>query len=161
MNVLDPTSWNNAAWLATPLVVVLIGTLSALLVSAFARGGRHTPRIVAIISLASLALAFLFTWGDWLSGSDITAGMLTFDRITYIGWLLIFFATALVVMLSLSYLPSESRRKLRRTAKVVLYIFWCDVLRTIWSKNGKRSGCLPSSTSLASFSGVTRPSFHF
>jgi NADH-quinone oxidoreductase subunit N len=109
MNVLDPTTWNNALWLALPLMIVLVGALSTLTVSAFARGGTHTPRIVAIISVVTLTLAFLFTWGDWLSGSNITAGMLTFNRITYVGWLIIFFATTLVILLSLSYLPSESR----------------------------------------------------
>lgn len=88
---------------------MLFGALSALMITAFTRGKIHAPKIVVSISLASIGAAFLSTWGGWLSGASISLGMLTFNRLTLIAWMIILLASGFTVLLSWSYLPSESR----------------------------------------------------
>ncbi len=90
---------------AAPLIVMLIGAITSLMVVVFARARTHSYSIAAGIVLGAFACAFALAWRDWLTVSPHVAGMLSFDRLSFLAWMLISMAGAFVTLLSTAYLP--------------------------------------------------------
>lgn len=113
---------------ALPLLVVLVAALTTLLMSAFMRRRALAFRPIAGVAVAAAVGAFVATWHAWIANPSAAVGMLSIDRATLVVWLVIFLAAALVLLLSVAYLPEGHHIHTEYYALVLFAVFGLGIV---------------------------------
>ncbi|MBI4211826.1 MAG: NADH-quinone oxidoreductase subunit N [Deltaproteobacteria bacterium] len=100
-------NWFQFLGLTLPWLIVLGASLTVLFLGTLMKRGAHAVSMA--ISLLSLVAALFLSWQHWVADVTVSMGMMSFGRMTFLGWMVIAIASIFTVLLSHDYL---ARRKL-------------------------------------------------
>lgn len=110
---------------AAPLIAILGAAAACLLAAAFSRG--LAKWLSPAIAFAGIAIAAYLAWNLWPQGPDGGAiAMLSFDRLSFAGWMIVAVAALSAAFLSIPYL--EGRRRGDYFSLILLATFGMGVL---------------------------------
>lgn len=102
--------WMNFFNIVLPWLVVFAAAVITFLTAALTE--EDDSLFIPLLSLAAVVVAFAISWQRWLSPPATPVfGMLIFDRLAFFVWLIVLFAAAIAVLLSIPYLKARGFSK--------------------------------------------------
>lgn len=105
---MESADWTTLVSLSSPILALFgVGGL-ILLLAPIAK--KWVSIVIFLLSGLGLAFALVAAWGGWMSGSPLSLGLLSFDRLAYGFDFVLLIAALLTLLLSKDYLAEENVR---------------------------------------------------
>ncbi|OGQ22889.1 MAG: hypothetical protein A3I05_08385 [Deltaproteobacteria bacterium RIFCSPLOWO2_02_FULL_44_10] len=98
-------NWIHFFSLFSPWLVILAVAFLVLFLGSFLRQSRS---LLSLLSCVGVVIAFFLSWQLWLAGGSEVLGMLFFDRLSFLGWMICLFAVALTILISPDYVHQRA-----------------------------------------------------